>query len=677
VADDGPGAVVADPSGPQTAGGAPPGTGRTATATTPATGSTPTTPATGTTPATPTTPATGTTPATPASTSPEPPPARLRDLLSYLREHRAVLGVVLVVSLLGAALSLAQPVMVNRVITAVGAGETSGGAVGTLVALVAGAGLLGAVQQYLLERTAEGVVLSARRRLLRRLLRLPIREYDARRTGDLVSRVGSDTTMVRAALTGGLVDAVGGALVFAGALVAMALIDVTLLGITLAVIAVAVVSVVVASARIQTLTRASQEAVGRIAAGVDRALSGVRTIRAADATEREGRRLEADAEEAYELGVRVARVGAVLWPVSGLAVQGAFLAVLGVGGYRVAAGTLSVADLVTFILFLFMMLMPLGTAFSAVITVRSALGALARIQEILDLPAEDDGDAAVGGGAISGAAIARGPISDAAVAGGAIPHRSAQDGTSIGRGAAMVVFDGVHFAYRGADPVLEDVSFAVPRGSTTAIVGPSGAGKTTLLALLERFYEPTGGTIRLEGADVRDLPRAALRRRIGYVEQDAPVLAGTIRENLLLAAPDADDARCLAALASVNLLDRIEQHADGLDTVVGDEGVGLSGGERQRLAIARALVTDAPLLLLDEPTASLDGRNERAMREAIRTAAVGRTVLIVAHRLATVADADQIVVLEAGRVVATGTHAELLDGSPLYRELARHQLLVP
>jgi ATP-binding cassette subfamily B protein len=217
----------------------------------------------------------------------------------------------------------------------------------------------------------------------------------------------------------------------------------------------------------------------------------------------------------------------------------------------------------------------------------------------------------------------------------------------------------------------------VPRGSTTAIVGPSGAGKTTLLALLERFYEPTCGSIRLEGADVRGLPRAALRRRIGYVEQDAPVLAGTIRENLLLGAPDADDARCLAALASVNLLDRIEQHADGLDTVVGDEGVGLSGGERQRLAIARALVTDAPLLLLDEPTASLDGRNERAMREAIRTAAVGRTVLIVAHRLATVADADQIVVLEAGRVVATGTHAELLDSSPLYRELARHQLLVP
>ncbi|WNB85120.1 ABC transporter ATP-binding protein [Cellulomonas sp. ATA003] len=596
-----------------------------------------------------------------------PPPARLRDLLSYLGEHRRVLGVVVVISLVGAALNLAQPLMVNAVITSVTAGETFGAPVATLVALVVAAGVVGAVQQYLLERTAEGVVLTARRRLLHRLLRLPVREYDVRRTGDLVSRVGSDTTMVRAALTGGLVDALGGVLVFAGALVAMALIDVTLLGITLAVIVVAVVSVVVASSRIQTLTRASQEAVGRVAAGVERALSGVRTIRAAGATEREGRRLEVDAEAAYGLGVQVARIGAVLWPVSGLAVQGAFLAVLGVGGYRVAAGTLTVAELVTFILFLFMMLMPLGTAFSAVITVRSALGALARIQEILALPAEDD-DATD-----QRADIAAQSVTAAATA----PARPAD---RLGTGGAMVELDGVRFGYRVGEaderPVLRDVSLAVPRGSTTAIVGPSGAGKTTLLALLERFYEPDSGTVRVDGVDVRDLPRAVLRTRIGYVEQDAPVLAGTIRENLQLAAPDVDDARCRAALASVNLLERIDEHAAGLDTVVGDDGVGLSGGERQRLAIARALVGDAPLLLLDEPTASLDGRNEQAMREAIRTAAVGRTVLIVAHRLATVADADQIVVLDAGRVVATGTHTELLDSSELYRELARHQLLV-
>lgn len=575
--------------------------------------------------------------------------AGLRDLLSYLGEHRRVLGFVLVISVVGAGLNLAQPLMVNETISAVGAGRSSGGAVAALVVLVVGAGVVEALQQYLLGRTAEGVVFSARSRLLGRLLRLPIKEYDVRRTGDLVSRVGSDTTMVREALTGGLVDALSGALVFAGALIAMAVLDATLLGITLAVIAIAVVSVVTASSRIQALTLASQQAVGRIAAGVERSVSGVRTIRASGATEREETALIADARSAYDIGVRIARIGALLWPVSGLAVQGAFLAVLGVGGYRVAAGTLSVADLVTFILFLFMMLMPLGTAFSAVITVRTALGALTRIQEVLDLPVENDDEDALSGHPVGG---------------------ESEEPDSM-----TVTFENVSFAYRRDEPVLEDVSFAVPSGSTTAIVGPSGAGKSSLLALMERFYEPGRGTIRVGGTDVRQLHRADLRARIGYVEQDAPVLAGTIRDNLLLAAPDADEARCRRVLAEVNLLERIEQHDGGLDAVVGDDGVGLSGGERQRLVIARALLGEASLLLLDEPTASLDGRSEHAMHQAIHSAAAGRTVVIVAHRLASVVDADQIVVLDAGRVVATGTHTELLGRSELYRELAHHQLL--
>ena len=578
------------------------------------------------------------------------PKAGLRELFSYLREHRGVLAIVLVISLVGAGLNLAQPVMVNQVLTAVGEGRTLTGAVMVLVGLLVAAGLVEAVQQYLLGRTAEAVVFTARRRLLGRMLRLPIREYDARRTGDLVSRVGSDTTMVREALTGGLVDAVGGALVFAGALVAMALLDLSLLGITLTVITVAVISVVGVSARIQALTLASQEALGRVSAGVERALSGVRTIRAAGATEREEDKLVTDARAAYDLGVRIVRISAVLWPISGLAVQGAFLTVLGLGGYRVAAGTLSVADLVTFILYLFMMLMPLTTAFNAIITVRTALGALTRIHEVLDLPTEDDGEHG-------------------------LHHRPAEKIPVEPATPVLVAFDGVSFAYRKGEPVLDDVSFGVPRGLTTAIVGPSGAGKSTLLALIERFYEPADGTISLDGTDIRDLPRAELRARIGYVEQDAPVLAGTIKDNLLLAAPMTDETRCRQVLASVNLLERIEQHPDGLNAVVGDDGVGLSGGERQRLAIARALIGDAPLLLLDEPTASLDGRNERAMHQAIRSAAVGRTVLIVAHRLATVADADQIIVLDAGGVTATGTHTELLTDSQLYRDLARHQLL--
>ena len=586
----------------------------------------------------------------------QPPPADLRDLMVYLREHLPVLALAVVISLVGAALSLGQPLVVNQAITGVSAGETNYTAVLVLIGLVVGSGLLGAFQLYLLERTAEGVVLSARRRLLHKLLWMPIEEYDARRVGDLVSRVGSDTTMVRAALTGGLVDALGGLLVFAGSLIAMAFLDLVLLGITLGVVGIAVVTVVIASARIQALTQASQEAVGRVASGVERALSGVRTIRAAGATEREEHRLGQEAQAAYSYGVQTAKVGAVLWPISQLAIQVSFLAVLGVGGFRVAAGTMSVADLVTFILFLFMMLMPLANVFGAVITVRTALGALARIQEILNLPVEStDNNAAVQTTTRSLPA----PVSG--------PHRNTP--------VPLIEFDGVTFSYRDSAPVLRDVTFSVAAGTTTAIVGPSGAGKSTLLALVERFYEPDSGTIRLEGTDLQTIPKAVLRSQIGYVEQDAPVLAGTVRDNLVLASPGMVDRRCREVLASVNLLQRIDEHPDGLDAAVGDGGAGLSGGERQRLAIARALASHTELLLLDEPTASLDGRNERALHDAIWSAAASRTVIVVAHRLATVAHADQIVVLEAGHVVSVGTHAELLDRSPLYRELAQDQLL--
>ncbi|HET6533294.1 MAG TPA: ABC transporter ATP-binding protein, partial [Actinoplanes sp.] len=340
---------------------------------------------------------------------------------------------------------------------------------------------------------------------------------------------------------------------------------------------------------------------------------------------------------------------ALVGPVAVTATQGAFLLVLGVGGARVAAGAITVGDLVAFILFLFFLVLPLGQAVHAYTQLQTGLGALQRIEEILALPDETAGDRP------------------------AAPVRPAGNGQV----APAVAMENVTFAYPGGEPVLREVSFTVPRGSRVALVGPSGAGKSTVLALIERFYEATGGRIRVDGTDLRDLPRDALRQRLGYVEQEAPVLAGTLRENLLLTAPDAGDAELRAVLDQVNLGALITRTVDGLDVQVGEGGVLLSGGERQRLAIARALLADAPILLLDEPTSNLDARNEAALRAAIAAAAHRRTLIVVAHRLSTVVDSDRIVVLDAGRVVAAGPHDELLDTSPLYRELATHQLLVP
>jgi ABC-type multidrug transport system fused ATPase/permease subunit len=580
------------------------------------------------------------------------PRASFRQLLPYLLEHRRVLVWVVVLSVLGAAASLAQPLLVNQVITRVQHGSPLGWLVGALVALVVIAGLISGYQHYLLQRTGEGVVLSSRRRLVARMLNLPIAEFDRRRTGDLVSRVGADTTALRAVLTQGLIDAIGGVLTFLGALVGMAIIDPVLLGLTVLVVAVSVIVVVLLSGRIRAASAQAQKKVGDLTAAVERAISSVRTIRAAGATGREVAAVDRDAEGAWRMGIQVARISAMVVPVAGIALQVSFLVVLGIGGYRVASGAISVASLVTFIIFLFMLVMPLGNAFGAITSVNSALGALGRIEEIIALPGEDADD--------SQAASRADERAD----------------------AAAIAFDGVSFSYpvlageTVSAPVLRGVSFAVPRGTRTALVGPSGAGKSTSLALIERFYDPTAGAIRIGGVDIAALPREELRAQLGYVEQDAPALAGSLRDNLVLGAPLATDDDCRRVLAAVNLGEVLARSPLGLEAPVGEEGVMLSGGERQRLAIARALLAAPPILLLDESTSSLDGRNEQLMREAIDAVAQDRTMIVIAHRLSTVVDSDQIVVLDHGEVVGVGTHSELVASVPLYRELAKHQLLV-
>jgi len=581
------------------------------------------------------------------------PRASFGRLLGYLFENKPAMVVIIVLSILGAGASLAQPLLVNQVVTAVQHGNTLSMLVWALVALVLVSGILNGVQHFLLQRAGEGVVLSTRRKLIARILNLPISEFDTRRTGDLVSRVGSDTTLLRAVLTQGLIESIGGALTFIGAVIAMAIIDPLLLGITVVIVLVAIVVVGGLSRRIRIASKKAQEKVGDLTAAVERGIGAVRTIRAAGATEREVQEVDGHATEAYKRGLDIAKMSAFVVPVASIVMQVAFIAVLGVGGAQVAAGTITIATLITFILLLFMMIMPLGQAMGAVVAVAQALGALGRIEEILHLPTEAQDDGAV--------RVAAAVETDDAI-----------------------TFEDVSFRYAsspeadGSDDqaVLHDVSFRVPRGSRVALVGPSGAGKSTTLALIERFYDPTAGVIRLGGVDVRGLDRAELRAQIGYVEQDAPVLAGTIRANLLLGSPNATEDDCVRVLEAVNLGEVLHRDPRGLDAQVGEDGVMLSGGERQRLAIARALLAAPPILLLDESTSSLDGVNEQKMRLAIDAVAEDRTLLVIAHRLSTVVDSDVIVVLEHGRVVGIGTHSELVESTPLYRDLAKHQLLV-
>jgi ABC-type multidrug transport system fused ATPase/permease subunit len=248
----------------------------------------------------------------------------------------------------------------------------------------------------------------------------------------------------------------------------------------------------------------------------------------------------------------------------------------------------------------------------------------------------------------------------------------------VSRAPASVTFTAVCFRYRDDAPLVHhQVTFNAPPGGLTALVGPSGAGKTTVFALLERFYDPESGTITLDGCDLADWPLAKLRSTIGYVEQDAPILAGTLRNNLRYAAPWATDDEIRAALVRTQLTGLLQRVPDGLDTVIGHRGTTLSGGERQRIAIARALLREPRLLLLDEATSQLDAVNEMALRKTIIDIAETTTVLVIAHRLSTVISARQILVMVSGQILATGTHAELLASNDLYRKLAATQFLVP
>lgn len=575
------------------------------------------------------------------------PRAKIKDLLPYLADHKKALYLAVVLSVVASLMALAQPLLLGELIGAVEKNLSVTNLTLVLVALILVSAVVNAFQYYLLYKTGEGVVLTTRKQMVARMLRLPIPEYDRRRVGDLVSRVGSDSTLLKSVLTQGLVDALGGMLQFFGAIIVMAFIDPILLGSTLLVVFVAVATIALTGRKIRTATTKAQQRVGEMSSAVERALSAIRTIRAARAEAKEAEVISKAATAAYDQGLAIARLSAAVAPIAQIAFNTAFIVVLGLGGLRVASGETTISSLVTFVVLLFFMIGPLISAFGAYTSVMGALGAMARINEIMALPEEESGE----------------------------------QGVRKAKSEMALEFNSVSFNYQTEadeepNPILVSVDLKIPRGSKVALVGPSGSGKSTIFSLIERFYEPTSGTILLDGQPVTEFSRQDLRGQIGYVEQDAPILAGSIRENLLLGKEAATDDELVEVLTMVNLGEVLARDAKGLDAEVGENGIMLSGGERQRLAIARALLAAPPILLLDESTSALDGPNEQRMREAIDAVAKNRTLIVIAHRLSTVVDSDQIIVLERGQVVGVGTHSELVKSTPLYTELAKHQLLV-
>ncbi|MCH5671267.1 ABC transporter ATP-binding protein [Streptomyces gilvus] len=571
------------------------------------------------------------------------PPA-WRLLLGYVRPHRWALLAGALLSLLTGAAGLLLPLVARGLIDDLSHDRAITGALLAMSALVVANAALGALGSYVLRRTAESVVLGARRALSSYLLRLRITAVDRSEPGDLMARITSDTTLLREVTTDSLVGLGTGGLTLVATVVMMGLVDPVLLGVTLAVILGAGTVLGVIVPRINRASRRAQDAVGVMGAALERILGALRTVKASGAEHREERTLHEATEESWRQSVRAAKWSAAAGNTAGLAMQIAFITVLAVGGARVATGAVQVGTLVAFLLYVFYLMSPIQQVVGAITQYQTGAAALARIQEALTLPAEPPAEAAP------------------------LPAPGAEP--------ASLAFDEVRFRYADDLPyVHHGVTFEVPARGMTAFVGPSGAGKTTVFSLIERFYDPESGTISLDGRDLAEWELPRLRSAIGYVEQDAPVLSGSLRDNLLLGNPEADEATLTRVLKTTRLDGLAARLPKGLDTLVGHRGTRLSGGERQRVAIARALLRRPRLLLLDEATSQLDAVNEAALRDTVADVARTTTVLVVAHRLSTVTTADRIVVMDAGRVRAVGTHRELVASDPLYAELAATQFL--
>ncbi len=595
-------------------------------------------------------------------------PAGPRDLFRLAKGRGRLLVGVGLLAIVSSGLTLAIPSFISRLFSS-GTFKFPGmGMIGAFLGLILASGVATVFQHYYLQKVGESIVNDARRKLSRHLLRLQIKEYDERSTGDLISRVASDTARLRTGFLQIFVAGTTGIPLILGAGVIMLVIDPVLLGTAVTFIILLSILIAVISRVVQGTSLAAQHELGELTSRVERDMTAIRTIRAANATASESASLDEQVETTWQACLKVAKVQSVVMPIATAGLQVSAIVVILTGAYRMSTGALSMAGLIQFASLLFILMSPLSQMMAAVSELHSSLASLERVNEIFDLPQEDEVDV-----------VNLLPQATLNLSAPALRRRRSR--------APAIEFEDVYFTYGARefgtgledDPdslVLHGLNLTVPEGRRVAIVGPSGAGKSTVLQLVERFYDVDGGAVRVFGKDIRDYSREDLRRHLGYVEQDSPVLSGTLRQNLTLGTPDITDDQCLAALNAVNLEYLASRSSLGLEALVGESGAALSGGERQRLAIARSLLSGRKILLFDEATANLDSHNERQIGDVLTNLRGNHTVLVVAHRLSTIMDADLIHVLEHGRLVASGQHHQLVEEVPLYRDLAKEQRLV-
>jgi subfamily B ATP-binding cassette protein MsbA len=594
----------------------------------------------------------------------------LQRLLHYTRPYRGRLVMALIASTLGSLTFLAFPVIVGDLFNTafgtpgssltgwfsggIGEAPANGGGLGAAtsadlnrIALVMLAvfivnALTSFVRVYQLGHVGEGVVADLRRNLFSHLLTLSIRFFEGRKTGEITSRLTSDIATIQAAVSNVMVQLLSQSVSLIGGVVVLFFINTRLTLVMLAVMPAVIIAAAIFGRRLRRISTAFQDELGAANARAEEAIAGVRVVQSFTAERFEASRYAAAIEATFQSALRRARVRALFVPS---VFTGFFFGVglvLWTGGRLALAGELPPGDLITFLLLTVTVAGSIGAFTGLYSQVQEAAGASKRVFELLDTASD-------------------------------LPEPATP--TTIDPVRGEVRFEGVRFRYgdRGDDWVLDGLDLHARPGEVVALVGPSGAGKSTLVTLISRFHDPVEGRITLDGVDLRDLDPRILRSHVGVVPQETLLFSGSIAENVRYGRPEASDAEVVAAIAAANASGFVQGFPEGAETVVGERGVKLSGGQRQRIAIARALLKDPRILVLDEATSSLDSESEAQVQAALEHLMRGRTTFVIAHRLSTIHNADRILVLDGGRLVQEGRHEELLRTGGLYAELHERQ----
>jgi subfamily B ATP-binding cassette protein MsbA len=568
---------------------------------------------------------------------------QLRRLLTLLRPYRRQFTFAMVGVLVSSGLGLVFPRVMgslvdSALVPAVGANASRLDSIALLllgVFLVQGA--FNYVRIYYLSAIGEGIVADLRSHVYAHIMTLPVKFFDSRKTGEITSRLTSDVSVVQSTVSSSLASAISQAITLIGGLVLMFVASVTLSAVVLSFLPIAIVAAAIFGRRLRRISTQYQDKVADANASAEEAIAANRVVKWFTAEETEIRRYVGKVQESYRVALRRARLRALFSPFVQFVGFGTIALVMWIGGRQVLNNSLTAGELVTFLLYTVTVASSIGAFTGLYGSLQEALGASQRIFELL--------------GEQRGIEDPVSPVTIEAVEG-------------------RITFEDVGFRYSDRDiDVLDSMNLEVAPGEVVALVGPSGAGKSTIVQLIPRFFDPTTGRVLIDGVDLRDLRLRDLRSHMAAVPQETQLFSGTIMENLLLAKPEATVAEVHAAAEAANAHDFIESFPSGYDTIVGERGVKLSGGQRQRVAIARALLNDPRILILDEATSSLDSESEATVQEALDRLMMGRTTLVIAHRLSTVRNADRLAVIDGGQIVQEGNHEQLLAEGGLYADL--------